>query len=56
MALTATALKSTRDKVYQMLGMYEPVLVYIPPIKKNVLYIVKNKIAMEELVENCQMV
>ena len=29
-----------------------PVLVYIPPIKKNVLYIVKNKIAMEELVEN----
>ena len=51
MALTATASKSTRDKVYRMLGMCKPVLVYIPPIKKNVLYIVKNKVSMEELVE-----
>ena len=51
MALTATASKSTYDKVYWMLGMCKPVLVYIPPIK-NVLYIVKNKTAMDELVEN----
>ena len=54
MALIATASKSTHDKLYQMLGMCKPILAYIPPIKKIFLYILKNKIAMEELVENCQ--
>ena len=50
MAVTATATKTTRSEVYRMLGMYQPALVYVPPIKKNIIYCVKPKTEIEDLV------
>ena len=50
MAVTATATKTTRSEVYRMLGMCQPALVYVPPIKKNIIYCVKPKTEMEDLV------
>lgn len=50
MALTATASTTTRNQVYRLLGMHQPVLVYVPPSKKNIIYCVKPKVTMEKLV------
>lgn len=54
MALTATASVTTRNLVYRMLGLHSPVLVYVPPAKKNIIYIVRSKVttSIEELVCN----
>ena len=43
MALTATASKSTREKVSQMLSLRTATLVYVPPVKPNMIYYVKFK-------------
>ena len=37
MALTATASLSTQTQIFRMLGLYPPILVYIPPVKKNII-------------------
>ena len=55
MALTATASLSTHSKIYRMLGLHPPVLVYMPPVKKNVMYCVKEKEKIQELVANLSM-
>lgn len=47
MALTATATKSTRQKVVSILGMINPVVVSISPHKPNILYWVGTKSSME---------
>ena len=52
MALTATASMTTRSQIYCTLGLHTPVLVYVPPTKKNIIYIVKSKISIEDLVRD----
>lgn len=46
-ALTATATKSTRQKVVSILGMINPVVVSISPHKPNILYWVGTKSSVE---------
>ena len=46
-ALTATATKSTQQKVVSILGMINPVVVSISPHKPNILYWVGTKSSME---------
>jgi len=52
MALTATATLSTQTSIFQSLNMKTPEVIYIPPIKKNVIYSVlekpKNIVTFEE--------
>ena len=43
MALTATATNSTRRAVVKRLSMDTPAIVYVPPIKSNVSYIVRKR-------------
>lgn len=48
MALTVTASPSTRECIFRSLCMLQPVIVYMTPQKKNIMYSVKG---MESLVE-----
>ena len=50
MALTATASLTTRNQIYPMLGLHPPILIYVPPVKKNIIYSVKPKSTIEQLV------
>ena len=43
MALTATATNVTRKEVIKHLSMNKPVIVYVPPIKQNISYIVRKR-------------
>lgn len=43
MALTATATMSTRKFIIKSLNMQNPAIVYVPPVKKNMVYFVANK-------------
>lgn len=52
MALTATASKSTREKITRSLLMWNPITVHIPPHKKNLLYCIKTKESIESLVKS----
>ena len=33
-----------------MLGLHPPILIYVPPVKKNIIYSVKPKSTIEQLV------
>lgn len=50
MALTATATQTTRNEVVKRLCMNNPVLIYLPPTKSNIIYAVKPKPLMEDVV------
>ena len=54
MALTATASKSLRVKIGRLLSLQPPILIYIPPIKPNIIYYVKDKSSttIESFVKN----
>ena len=52
MALTATASPLTREGIIQSLFISQPRLVYATPQKKNIIYIVKQKVGLEEFVQN----
>ena len=41
MALTATATKTLRHSVSRTIGMCDPVVIAVPPCKKNIMYSVK---------------
>lgn len=43
MALTATATLSTRKYIVSNLGMQDPAIIYIPPVKNNIAYFVADK-------------
>ena len=43
MALTATATRSTRTKIIRSLDMQKPVIVSVPPVKKNIFFCVSGK-------------
>ena len=43
MALTATAVKTTRKFILRSLGMQRPEVIYIPSSKDNILYAVADK-------------
>ena len=43
MALTATATVTTRASIIRSLDMQKPVLVYVPPLKDNIIYAVADK-------------
>ena len=43
MALTATATRSTRTQIIRTLDMQEPVVVTVPPVKKNIFFCVAEK-------------
>ena len=49
-ALTATATKSSREKIMRSLHMINPVVVNLSPHKKNVVYTVHPKPQLEEFV------
>ena len=51
MALTATASPLTREGIIRSLFMNQPKLVYATPHKKNIVYVVKQKISLEEFVQ-----
>ena len=51
MALTATATKSTRQHVCQLLGMVHPFVVSVSPNRKNIKYILKIGTEIEEIFE-----
>ena len=53
MALTATASKATRSNINQMLLLRNPILVYAPPVKHNIVYFVKyrNDTSMANLIK-----
>ena len=52
MALTATASRSTREKITRSLVMWKPITIHIPPQKKNILYCVKTKDSIESMVQS----
>lgn len=52
MALTATASHSTRTYIFRSLGMLEPAIVYVSPQKKNVVYSVRDKGTITNLVKD----
>ncbi len=43
MALTATATKTTRKFIIDSLSMQLPGIIYIPPVKNNIIYMVLDK-------------
>ena len=43
MALTATATKTTRKFIIDSLSMQLPEIIYIPPVKNNIIYVVLDK-------------
>ena len=43
MALTATASLSTRKSVIKSLSMQKPVIIYLAPVRDNIIFIVANK-------------
>ena len=43
MALTATATLSTQKIIMKSLSMESPAIIYIPPVRNNVMYYVANK-------------
>ena len=43
MALTATATKTTRREIFRVMCMCKPTVIYVPPIKSNIVYAVKKK-------------
>lgn len=51
MALTATASKPSRDFIIHSLRMRKPIVVYIPPMKKNIYYAARSKPEMDEFVK-----
>lgn len=51
MALTATASRTTRTFIFRSLGMLEPAVVYVSPQKKNMVYSVRKKGTLTNLVE-----
>ena len=53
-ALTATASRSSRESIVRSLRMHKPSLVYVPPMKKNIFYVVQPKVSIESLV--CKLV
>ena len=53
-ALTATASRSSRESTVRSLRMHKPSLVYVPPMKKNIFYVVQPKVSIESLV--CKLV
>ena len=52
MALTATGTNTSRFKVEQSLRMNDPTLIYVSPHKKNIIYTVRPKPALEDLVSS----
>ena len=52
MALTATATATTRAQIIATLCMDKPHVLSVSPHKKNIVYVVKKKSSMEEVVEN----
>lgn len=52
MALTATATHSSRTKVIQSLRMKDPALIYVSPHKKNIIYTVKPKPSLDDIVSS----
>ena len=55
MALTATASSRTRDCIIHTLCMESPKVLSVSPHKKNILYTVKDKTTMEEVVGSLSM-
>ena len=51
MALTATASRPTKECIFRSLSMLQPEMIYITPKKKNVMYSVKKKEGMEDIVK-----
>ena len=51
MALSATATATTRAKIIDTLCMDKPHVLSVSPHKKNIVYVVKKKGSMEEVVE-----
>ena len=49
MALTATATNTTRASVIKSLDMQKPTLVYVPPLKDNILYVVAEKSSISRM-------
>ena len=43
MALTATSTKTTRKFIIDSLSMQLPEIIYIPPVKNNIIYVVLDK-------------
>ena len=43
MALTATATKTTRKFIIDSLSMQLPEIIYVPPVKNNIIYVVLDK-------------
>ena len=52
MALTATASRATKERIFRSLCMLHPRIVYVTPQKKNIMYSVKKKEGMEDLVQS----
>ena len=50
MALTATATESTRKHVISRLCLDDPVIVYVPPTKTNILHSVYQKSSLDTIV------
>ena len=46
MALTATATNTTRQVIFKSLCMHKPTIVYVSPMKNNIIYAVKRKTSL----------
>ena len=52
MALTATATSPTRKEIMKRLDMKKAVVVYLPPAKPNIVYVVMDKTTIEDVVQS----
>ena len=43
MALTATATKKAKASIIKLLDMQKPVVIYVPPLKDNIIHAVTKK-------------
>ena len=50
-ALTATASRSIMQKIMRSLMMWNPITIYVPPQKKNIIYSIKAKESIESMVK-----
>ena len=51
-ALKATASRSTMQKIMRSLMMWNPITIYVPPQKKNIIYSIKAKESIESMVKS----
>ena len=51
MALTATPTSPTRKEIMKRLDMKKAVVVYLPPAKLNIVYVVMDKTTIEDIVQ-----